>query len=140
MRSFWLPLVVVALFSSRLASAEDGKASLQDLQGTWKCLWFESNGVKQEKSPTDARLVIDDDRWNWANRWKCTIAVDTATSPSVINLEENGRSVEGIFRLEGDRLTFCWRPVGAVKERPTKFTTKEGDGCQVVAFEREKKK
>jgi uncharacterized protein (TIGR03067 family) len=138
----WLAfLLLLALLPSRLL-AEEPPVSLKALQGTWKCIWFEYRGVKADKLDTGARLVIKDNGWTWATAPKAKITLDSTTFPAVIDLAFDDAVAEGICRLDGDKLTVCLvvDPGDKIKKRPMKFETEEGDGFEVIYFERDAEK
>lgn len=137
----WQPvLLLLALLPSQLCTAEP-PVTLEALQGTWKCIWFEYRGVKMDKLDTGARLIIKANEWTWAKGPKAKITLDPATSPIVIDLAYDEGMSEGICHLDGDKLTVCLEvePGGKTKKRPIKFETEDGDGMEVIYFEREVK-
>jgi hypothetical protein len=51
---------------------------------------------------------------------------------------EGEQTLHGIYKLDGDTLTIC-AVEGDGNDRPTEFSTKEGDKNRLVVLKREKK-
>ena len=128
--------------ASYVACADEPTVTLKALQGTWKCIWFEYQGVKMDKLDAGGRLVIKDNEWTWVKAAKAKITLDSTTSPTVIDLAFDDGVSEGICRLNGDKFTVCLvvDPRDKIKRRPMKFETEGGDGFEVIYFEREAEK
>ena len=113
---------------------------LQQLQGKWVLSQGEKNGTKVEKQEQDNLVLeIREHKWIFTGQEKATI---TAIDSKIIDLKSCeqgrvGRVDEGIYKLEGDRLTFCVYQ-GDGKKRPTEFTSTDDDTVLVV-FERLKR-
>jgi hypothetical protein len=54
----------------------------------------------------------------------------------VIEGQFEGKTMLGIYDLQGDTLRFCFADPG--KERPTNFTTKAGDGRTLSVWKKAK--
>ena len=70
-----------------------------------------------------------------------TYAVDPTARPARIDLHNDegrakGQDWEGIYRLEGDRLTICDDAFDPSRTRPTRFTTSPESGHVLVTFRR----
>ena len=70
-----------------------------------------------------------------------TFRLDGSARPRAVDLRltggpDKGKSVLGIYKLEGDRLTIC---AGIGDKRPREFTTKAGDLQVIVVYQRQKK-
>jgi uncharacterized protein (TIGR03067 family) len=114
---------------------------LTDLQGTWKQIAYERDGVKD---PSDER--------GWEPRVtfsgncfvvtlvdgtipiKGTIRLDPTCQPKAMDMTDTfgadiGKTFLSIYSLEGDRFTFCAAEPGLA--RPTEFTTKPGQVLRV---------
>ena len=72
---------------------------------------------------------------------KIPFTIDATTTPKVIDFDMTGNPdlntvLEGIYKLDGDRLTICLHITKDKKERPTDFTTFEGSNRIVVQLRR----
>src|SRR6188474_945874 len=102
-------LICVLLLSAvpSVGRADEPAVTLKTLQGTWRCIWFEYQGARVDKSKSDMRLVIKDDSWGhdisgreMGRRQK--IVVDSSASPTVIDLTDEGKLFEGICQIKGN--------------------------------------
>jgi uncharacterized protein (TIGR03067 family) len=134
------PLLLLGALGPAIAD-DANKASpkekvLAQLQGQWELQWLERE-QKREDSDGKAVVTIKGDKWMFGKREIGVIEIDPATNPMVIDIRvkkdlaeaNKGQTLEGIFKLDGDRLTICVsRSRGeAGKERPTK-----GNGRMVL--------
>ncbi|HXD86470.1 MAG TPA: TIGR03067 domain-containing protein [Urbifossiella sp.] len=120
---------------------------LAQLQGRWELQWMEREEKRQESDGT-AVVTIKGDRWMFGKREIGVIEIDPSTNPMVIDIRvkkdlaeaDKGQTLEGIFKLDGDRLTICFsRSRGeAGKERPTAFSTKGNARMVLQEFKRVK--
>ncbi len=103
--------------------------TLNNLEGTWA---FESLEVGGNSIPgsalTTSTLVINGDRFNmlspegdYLGVFKIRISEPNEIDIDFIEGPEAGNSCYGIFRLEGNKLTFCLGLVGA--DRPLEFSS-----------------
>jgi RNA polymerase sigma factor (sigma-70 family) len=124
------------------AKKTDPKATVdkmqERLQGTWKCVSYHCGGVKSEP---DMTLTIKGDTWENKLDGRVTQSgtykfVDLNTSPRQIDWlitssvleDDKGKTVSGIFMLDGDSLCSCCCDA-AKYARPQGFFTQEEDGC-----------
>ena len=113
----------------------------EKLQGTWKQIAYERDGVKE---PTDEQ--------GWhpcvtfsGNEFVVTLAdgsipiqgtfkIDPTCQPNAIDFTDTvgadaGKTFLAIYSLDGDRFVFCAADAG--QERPEEFTTKRGQVLRV---------
>jgi uncharacterized protein (TIGR03067 family) len=116
----------------------DKKTDKDKIQGTWTLVSEESGGKRPEKEKLKkVQWVFEGDKYKVAGgkaAWG-RFKLDPGQDPKTIDLTDpKGREGLGIYKLEGDTLTVSH----AKGERPTEFTTKEGDKHVVVVFKRVK--
>jgi squalene-hopene/tetraprenyl-beta-curcumene cyclase len=120
---------------------------LKKLEGTWQIISDINDG---KEMPADMakkiRLIFAGD-----GDWKVTVdgnvvgagttKLDPTKNPKTVDYtftegEEKGKSMPGIYELNGDTFRHCGVMKGA---RPTEFSSKPGSGQWLVTFRREKK-
>jgi uncharacterized protein (TIGR03067 family) len=114
-------------------------------EGTWRFTSMEAEG---HQVPLDhfkgAKLVLKGDQFTMIDpiaTYRGTYVVDLAAQPKTIDIHftdgpEKAKTVEGIYRLEGDTYTVCIGMAG--KSRPTEFASKPGSGHVLEVLTREK--
>ncbi len=124
---------------------EEQKKELEKLSGTFAVILFERDG---KKSPPDdlkkMKVVQKGAEWTFYLGEDPTQGKDTVfpdKSPKQINsLYLNGpahdKTVLGIYKIEGDTITYCWAEPG--KERPKEFATKADSGLTLMTLKRVK--
>jgi uncharacterized protein (TIGR03067 family) len=115
-----------------LAHHVDG---LRRLEGTWTFLSLEMDGQAVPAAMLGQSLMlIDGDRFRMESpeaNYEGVFIIDIEQEPHHIDIDfvegsEAGNRCEGIFRLDGDQLTFCLGLVGS--KRPKGFVTARGSG------------
>src|SRR5262249_19752628 len=113
------------------------------LQGVWQLVSAETDGVKApEERIKDIRVTITGSRHSvrLGDRvlaHNVTFAIDPSASPKQVTdtigeRPDAGKQNLGIYRVDGDMLTYCVEQVG--KERPTAFESKPGSGYTLRVF------
>lgn len=106
----------------------DVKGELKRLSGTFQVTRFEADGVKSSEATLKTMLVIQKGAdWEFRSGGDSTTGTDTvnpARSPREIdatytNGHLRGRTAKGIYKIEGDTVTYCWAEPGL--ERPRQF-------------------
>ncbi|HKI34211.1 MAG TPA: TIGR03067 domain-containing protein [Gemmataceae bacterium] len=131
---------------------EDPSAKeLKALEGDWKVVGLEEGGRKASEDDVKAmRWTFRGSEMQGMNPGekagdKCKVKIDPSKGPKHIDLttlegELKGKTLEGIYKLEDDRLTICLRDEKAPeKGRPTEFTAEKGSSQGVITLERVKK-
>lgn len=125
---------------------EDKKPDKDKLQGEWTVTDAKKNG----QGPPDRdeivgqKLTFGGDKLKFGpfeGEW----TLDPSKEPRQIDLtvlegpeNEKGKVAQGIYKLDGDKLTLHLSHPGG--ERPTSFESKEGENCILLTTERVKKK
>jgi RNA polymerase sigma factor (sigma-70 family) len=122
---------------------EEAPKDEETFVGTWAYVSVESGGRKvPEEQVKEARLVFAADGKFTAivkgEKREGTYKLDPAKKPKEITTTKEGKTHNGIYKLDGDTLTLCM-PEGDGAERPTEFATKEGTKVVLVVLKREKK-
>jgi uncharacterized protein (TIGR03067 family) len=120
-----------------LARAAD--ADLQPLQGKWIVESFDYNG-----NPVDvmkgAVREFKEEKYTLAPKVGDAIngivKLDSTKNPKEIDLEINGRTLKGIYALDGDSLRMSYTLNG--DERPAELVSKPDSGVVLVVHKRAK--
>jgi RNA polymerase sigma factor (sigma-70 family) len=121
------------------------KAMQERLQGTWKCVFMQHNGVKSEpdlihtikgnswESKLDGR-VVQSGTFKLVDLDASPKQIDSLTTSADAEVvgERKDKTNRGIFMLDGDTLIMCVHD----DERPKGFITQADDGCTVAQFKR----
>jgi len=140
-------MAVVAMAACLQASqGGGGKSDLDALQGVWRVVSGEMQGQPlpaEEIKEMNGQLTIKGNNVTWKSSKDedtGTITLDPAKKPKHIDITAknlgNGKTVKGIYELNGDEFKVCMDPDSS--ERPSDFKTKEGSGAMVLVFKRAK--
>ena len=131
----WVMLAVGLWLGAAAAQDEPAKKELDRVQGTWKLLNVEADGEKQpEEFRKNGELVIKGTKYTLRipnTTEEGTLRLDPAAKPTTVDFtiesgDDKGKTQLGIYKLDGNRLTFCVGKPGE-KDRPKEFTTKAGE-------------
>ena len=138
-----VPLFLMALLATGV-SGQDAKKELDQLQGEWTMHSREVNG--KPSANTNWKLTIKGDQWTVTRpdgdnaAVQATIKLDPSKNSKEIDLTSKGdRSMRGIYRLEGDTLTFCRPGPSQNAERPKEFKTTDSPN-EIIVWKRTQKK
>jgi uncharacterized protein (TIGR03067 family) len=138
-------VVVVALLVGVVAAKPDDKKKDEDkIQGTWQAVSMERSGKKAPDEDVkvfkivfgpDGKLTVNTPK----KEVKGTYQLDATKKVKEITLKgEDGKTIQAIYKLDGDELTICGVEDGE-GDRPTEFTTKADNKSHLLVFKREKK-
>lgn len=147
--SLGLLLVAVIGTAASIQADDQAPAEAVDLEGRWKVVALESDGRK----PTAAELeAMKEGGWIFKGTevsfddpnapGRSSFKLDPGKAPKRIDLvgldgPQKGKTMEGIYKLEGGRLTICVRDLASAgKGRPTDFVTEAGSGLGLIVLER----
>jgi uncharacterized protein (TIGR03067 family) len=117
------------------------------LEGVWEVAAAEK-GAKVTRAPQKAQLekarfTFSGDKYRFGGENKVnegTYTIDPNKSPKEIDLiNGDGNVMVGIYKLEGDELTLCFRKLEPAIGRPQKFEAAPGSGRMLVVLKREQK-
>ena len=138
-------IVVACLLRSAGAAQDDVKRELDSLQGAWQCVSFEEKGTSlPEEQIKTLKLTFKGYKASHAGKDgktdQATIKIDPSKKPKAIDLmlltgPDKGKTVQGIYTIDGDTLTICGAQAG--RERPTEF--KGGKDVNLMVFKRDRR-
>ena len=118
--------------------ADDAKKDQEKLQGTWSVVSAEADGTATDEIKND-KLVFAGDKITikkaGGDEEHVTFTLDTSKKPKQIDINADGKMIQAIYELDGDKLKVCAAMPGA--DRPTDFTTKAGSNRMLVTLKRE---
>ncbi len=120
------------------------------LEGRWKVVALESEGRKATAAELEAMKegawVFKADRVSFVDprtpEVTSVFKVRPGKDPKEIDLTglegaQKGKTMEGIYKLEKDRLTICLRDLASASmKRPRDFATEAGSGLGMIVLER----
>lgn len=108
------------------------------LSGVWIRQSITSNG-KTSQTPTSTQVLLSGDRMTYTYIAKqeavWRFVIDPTKSPKAFDRMSGTKVVLGIYKLEGDRLTYAFSPTGD-RNRPTDFTSPKGSKIIVQVYKR----
>jgi uncharacterized protein (TIGR03067 family) len=144
-----LALLLVSGLTAAPVPKEDKDAvknELAKLQGSWRIVSYEIDGVKlPDEAIKDMVVTFKDSDYSFEDsKTTGTIAsIDPTKKPKQIDYklcsgDEEGKTELAIYELDGDKFKDCIAKPG--KDRPTVFTARCGTGQSLIVYERVKKK
>lgn len=133
---FWL-LAIQALLAAQPDDALN--KDMEALQGTWFATELRD---EERQAPPEIikqfKLVIKDQKMTFSSEGVSEVRtlgfrIDPSQKPPTIDLvylggPHEGKTLLGIYRLEGDTLTVCMPTKPEITQRPTKFECNKGSG------------
>ena len=139
-----LALAAVTILPARSEENEVTKKDLAQLEGEWSMVSGSADGLPMpEEMRKQMKRVCkgDETTTTMAGRPYLTakIVIDPSKSPKTIDYHmtdgfTKGKVQFGIYEIEGDTFKSCFAKPGA--ERPTDFTSKQGDGRTLSVWKR----
>src|SRR4051812_25263699 len=138
-----LTLLAAFLIPSSL-QAEDKKPAAKDddkIQGTWQMVSGEKGGNPAPDKFVQAFRLTFKAGWKITAQSKGeekdgTYKIDSSKKPRQIEISIDGKTLEGIYELDGDGLKLCLSEGGA---RPAEFKSPEGSKTMLMVLKRQKK-
>jgi uncharacterized protein (TIGR03067 family) len=148
--AFFVCLIATLLLLSGSAGLvhADGNAAAQELkklQGTWVVVEAERDGAPLDRIKGN-KLVVKDNQFTVVTpsaELKGDLKLDPDKAPKAIDFyHQEGllrdKKWEGIYKLDGDKLTLCYAEADSGKDRPDEFTAQEGSNRLLIVVERKK--
>jgi uncharacterized protein (TIGR03067 family) len=143
-----LLLIGGVVFLLAAGDADDEvKKELARFEGTWRWVLIETEKMKiPEDEISGPRMKLMGDKFTVNESADATFSgtfkVDPSKKPKTIDVTftdgpDKGKTLLGIYELEGDTYKVCVDPEG--KNRPTEFKIKPGSGHVLQVLKREKK-
>src|SRR4051812_37925388 len=127
---------------------KDDKDDVKKMEGEWQVTaWEQGGNALPAEALEGSRWTVKGDKYTFvmgANTEEGTFKLDPAKKPPAIDLDITsgnckGNAQVGIYKVEGDTITFCFNRPGATG-RPTEFkSTEDGDTFIVATLKRKKK-
>lgn len=128
----YIPLVAAAcLCIAADETKPDAKKDVDQLQGMWQVVAIEHNGAKVEAKEakqlkfifTDKKLAVDRGS---KEIHEALYKLNPTAKPKTIDVSfvsgpDEGKTLQGIYELNGDSLKICWSEKGT--KRPDKLAT-----------------
>jgi uncharacterized protein (TIGR03067 family) len=153
-------VMLVCLFAARsLAQSDALRQEERALKGVWRVRVFEGDGqrltAEEFKDKTsdlfELKWVFKVDRAIVRFEGDLDIEyvrykLDPTAKPKAVDLDMQGQTISGVYRLENDKLTVCFsvknpnrfKVVPGKEARPKDFTTKKDSERLLVILERQK--
>jgi uncharacterized protein (TIGR03067 family) len=143
-------LIVGVLSTRALADDTDEavKKDLKALKGDWKVVSRTFDGdVTPAEDVKDRVITFDEEKYILREGSEilveATYKIDPSKSPkwydhttTVGDKTFKGKTLLGIYKLDGDTVTFCTADLDA--KRPTDFTSKKGSGQTLLVYKKVK--
>lgn len=135
------------LFASSLVlvgvgGGEANKKELDLLKGNWILVWGERDGVKVD-FPKSRTFTIRGNKYCHGDRELILLKIDPTCTPKLLDLtfvdeedEAKGQTAEGIYKVDGDMMVWCWYTGDGVKQRPLEFQAPKESQRVVLAYKR----
>jgi uncharacterized protein (TIGR03067 family) len=147
-------LTIVLLIAPERAKAEDNKAEMKKLEGTWTGVSaiFDGKEIPADEAKTFALTMNADGTWimkDSKDTWHGTFTVDASKKPKtgsfvILSGKYKDNTTLDIYEIDGDTIKFCYVmvPTGneSAKERPSKFASEAGSGHFLSIMKRDKAK
>jgi uncharacterized protein (TIGR03067 family) len=147
MKRCLLLLCVVLLLGADKDKKDPVKEELKKLQGTWEATKVTYNGddLSEDDTGKISMTVKGDEATVGANKTikeeyrKIKLKLDPTVMPRTVDVVikgggKKGVTLEGIYKLEKDKLTICTKVLGM--DRPDKFASPAGDSIVLIVMKR----
>jgi uncharacterized protein (TIGR03067 family) len=144
-----LPVLLLVLLLGADKKEPELKGDLKKLQGIWKATKIVYNGDELSDDETGkikvtikgTTLTLDAAKKIKSEYAAIKIKLDETTKPKCLDATisaggQKGVTMESIYKIDGDKLTFCTKVLGM--NRPTKFESPGGESIALIEMERVK--
>ena len=133
-------LIALVIATAKADEKDAAKKDQERLQGTWRMLNPAGSGQTIPDSKRECKGDETTVTFGGVLFMKSKFSLDPTKQPKAIDYEvlegnNKGKKMLGIYAIDGDVVKFCFAPPG--KERPAEFTSAL-DGRVMSAWKREK--
>jgi uncharacterized protein (TIGR03067 family) len=127
------------------AKNQDPSRDLKKLEGTWRIISYEKNGLAygKERLALMPLLTFKGSTYSWSDSGRPgkIVRIDANANPKTIDYQitegsDKGETELGIYEIKGDTLKDCFAPQGG--QRPKDFNAQQGSARTLVVYERVK--
>jgi uncharacterized protein (TIGR03067 family) len=127
------------------AKKQDPARDLKKLEGTWRVISYEKNGLKYsaESLALMPLLTFKGSTYSWSDggRPGKIVRIDANAKPKTLDYRitaggDKDKTELGIYEITGDSFRDCFAPDGG--QRPKEFNANQGTGQTLVVYERVK--
>lgn len=137
-------LSCIASVPTPIVQADDAFADeLKKFDGTWQLVSATKDGKETpEETVKKIRVIIKDGKHtvqfgDETIAKEIAVTIDPKKNPkTTVDMLPDGKTIKGIYKLEGDMLTSCVAEIG--KDHPKEFAAKPGTGHTLRVFKRVK--
>lgn len=145
--------LLVALLAVTSSGLEDppkkgedlARKDLEAMQGMWQLSWGERNGRKFD-FPGGREFTIRGNKYCFGDQELMLLKLDPSCNPRLLDMiivdkddGARGQTVEGIYKIDGDTMVWCWYLGDGVKQRPLEFKTAPNSGRVIYGYARVKR-
>jgi len=142
MKTRWIIALTFTLLAGAAVGSDEKTGDKDNIQGSWNFVTVEGNGEKVPAKKVKGKIIITATKITFTfEKEEASYKLDPSKKPKHFDLVAEGKTIPGIYLLEGDNLKLCW-DASDKAIRPTKFNSKGGPNTdyRLLVLKREKKK
>jgi uncharacterized protein (TIGR03067 family) len=142
MKTRWIIVLTLTSLAGAPVRSDEKAGDKDNIQGNWSILFVEGNGEKVPAKKVKGKIIITATKITFTfEKEEAAYKLDPSKKPKQFDLVAEGKTIPGIYLLEGDNLKLCW-DASDKAIRPTRFNSKGGPNTdyRLLVLKREKKK